>query len=51
MAMLLGRKVGMTRVYDEAGRMVPVTVIQAGPCTVTQIKTSQKVQEIYLGTD
>jgi large subunit ribosomal protein L3 len=41
MAMLLGRKVGMTRVYDEAGRLVPVTVIQAGPCTVTQVKTSQ----------
>jgi large subunit ribosomal protein L3 len=41
MAMLLGKKVGMTRVYDEAGRMVPVTVIQAGPCTVTQVKTSQ----------
>jgi large subunit ribosomal protein L3 len=41
MAMLLGRKVGMTRVYDEAGHLVPVTVIQAGPCTVTQVKTSQ----------
>jgi large subunit ribosomal protein L3 len=41
MAMLLGKKVGMTRVYDPAGRLVPVTVIQAGPCTVTQIKTSQ----------
>jgi len=41
MAMLLGKKVGMTRVYDEAGRLVPVTVIQAGPCTVTQVKTSQ----------
>ena len=41
MAMLLGKKVGMTRVYDEAGKMVPVTVIQAGPCTVTQVKTSQ----------
>jgi large subunit ribosomal protein L3 len=39
MAMLLGKKVGMTRVYDEAGRLVPVTVIQAGPCTVTQVKT------------
>jgi large subunit ribosomal protein L3 len=39
MAMLLGRKVGMTRVYDEAGRMIPVTVIQAGPCTVTQVRT------------
>lgn len=41
MAMLLGKKVGMTRVYDEAGRLVPVTVILAGPCTVTQVKTSQ----------
>jgi large subunit ribosomal protein L3 len=41
MAMLLGKKVGMTRVYDEAGRLVPVTVIQAGPCTVTQVKTSK----------
>jgi len=41
MAMLLGKKVGMTQVYDEAGRLIPVTVIQAGPCTVTQIKTSE----------
>lgn len=40
MAMLLGRKVGMTRVYDESGSLVPVTVIQAGPCTITQVKTS-----------
>jgi large subunit ribosomal protein L3 len=39
MAMLLGKKVGMTRVYDEAGRLIPVTVIQAGPCVVTQVKT------------
>jgi large subunit ribosomal protein L3 len=39
MAMLLGKKVGMTRVYDEAGRLIPVTVIQAGPCIITQIKT------------
>lgn len=40
MAMLLGKKVGMTRVYDEAGHLIPVTVIEAGPCIVTQIKTS-----------
>lgn len=40
MAMLLGKKVGMTRVYDESGRLIPVTVIQAGPCTVTQVKTT-----------
>lgn len=41
MTMLLGKKVGMTQVYDEAGRLTPVTVIQVGPCTVTQIKTSE----------
>jgi len=41
MTMLLGKKVGMTQVYDEAGRLIPVTVIQAGPCTVTQVKTSE----------
>jgi large subunit ribosomal protein L3 len=36
---LLGRKLGMTQVYDEDGGMVAVTVIQAGPCVVTQRKT------------
>lgn len=39
-AAILGRKVGMTRVFDEAGMIVPVTVIQAGPCTVLQVKTA-----------
>ena len=41
MAMLLGKKVGMTQIYDELGQMVPVTVIQAGPCVVMQVKTSE----------
>jgi large subunit ribosomal protein L3 len=36
---LLGKKIGMTRIYDEKGTIVPVTVVQAGPCAVTQIKT------------
>jgi len=36
---LLGKKVGMTQVYDSENRLVPVTVVQAGPCPVTQIKT------------
>jgi large subunit ribosomal protein L3 len=40
MAMLLGKKVGMTRLYNESGQLVSVTVIQAGPCTVMQIKTA-----------
>jgi len=39
MVMLLGKKVGMTQVYDDSGRLLPVTVIQAGPCTVVQVKT------------
>jgi len=39
MAMLLGKKVGMTQVYDDTGELVPVTVIQAGPCVVMQVKT------------
>jgi large subunit ribosomal protein L3 len=38
---LLGRKVGMTRYYDADGKNVPVTVIQAGPCLVSQVKTSE----------
>jgi len=36
---LLGKKIGMTRIYDEKGTIVPVTVVQAGPCAVTQVKT------------
>ncbi len=41
-AALLGRKLGMTQVYDEAGALCPVTVVQAGPCTVTQIKDVER---------
>src|SRR3954469_8003237 len=36
---LLGRKVGMTRIYHDKGAIVPVTVVAAGPCAVTQVKT------------
>ena len=42
MLMLLGKKIGMTQVYDADGKIAPVTVIQAGPCVVTQIKTAEK---------
>lgn len=38
---ILGTKLGMTQIFDEAGNAVPVTVIQAGPCVVTQVKTPQ----------
>ena len=37
--MILGRKIGMTQVWDEDDNVVPVTVIQAGPCTVSQVKS------------
>ncbi len=36
---ILGNKIGMTQILDESGNMVPVTILRAGPCTVTQIKT------------
>ena len=39
---ILGEKLGMTQVFDENNRMVPVTVVKAGPCVVTQIRTDEK---------
>lgn len=39
---LLGKKLGMTRIYDEAGTVIPVTVIQAGPCPIVQIKNKER---------
>jgi large subunit ribosomal protein L3 len=39
---IIGKKVGMTQVFDEKGNAVPVTVIQAGPCYVTQVRTADK---------
>ena len=39
---LIGRKIGMTQTFDEAGNAIPVTVIKAGPCTVIQKKTQDK---------
>ena len=37
---LIGRKIGMTQIFDESGRAIPVTLIEAGPCLVSQINTS-----------
>lgn len=42
MSGIIGRKVGMTSVFDAAGKQVPCTVIEAGPCVVTQVKTTEK---------
>ena len=39
---IIGKKVGMTQIFDDAGKVIPVTVIAAGPCTVVQKKTAEK---------
>ena len=36
---IIGKKIGMTQIFDEKGKVVPVTVVEAGPCVVAQIKT------------
>ena len=53
MAGLLGKKIGMTRIFDEIGNTVPVTVLHVGPCFVTQIKTEAKdgYEAVQLGFD
>jgi len=51
MQTLIGKKIGMTRVFDDAGKQVPVTVVQVGPCVVTQRKTMEtdKYEAVQLG--
>lgn len=39
---ILGRKIGMTQIYDDAGNVVPVTVVQAGPCDVLQVRSADR---------
>ena len=39
---LMGRKLGMTQIFDETGRAVPVTVLKVGPCVVTQVRTQER---------
>lgn len=41
MKSIIGKKVGMTQIFDETGNIIPVTVIEAGPCFVTQVKTKE----------
>ncbi len=50
---LLGKKIGMTQIFDEDGRQIPVTLLQVGPCKVTDVKTSEKhgYQGIQLAFD
>jgi len=51
MSVIIGRKIGMTRVFDEAGLAVPVTVVEAGPCPVVQVKNggADGYQAVQLG--
>ena len=40
-AVILGRKIGMSQIFDESGRFHPITVVEAGPCFVVQVKTKE----------
>lgn len=53
MAGLLGKKIGMTRIFDNKGDVIPVTIVKAGPCYVTQIKTKENdgYDSVQLGYD
>ena len=53
MSALLGKKIGMTNVFSADGRLIPVTVVQAGPCVVTQVKTKDRdgYNALQLGFD
>ena len=42
MKSILALKLGMTQVFDDKGNVVPVTLVEAGPCTVTQVKSKEK---------
>ncbi len=53
MSALLGKKIGMTNVFSAEGKLIPVTVVQAGPCVVTQVKTKESdgYNALQLGFD
>lgn len=50
---IIAKKLGMTQIFDDAGKIIPVTVLQAGPCKVTQVKTVEKenYKSVQLGFD
>src|SRR4030065_177722 len=47
MTAILGRKVGMTQVFDDRGNVIPVTVIEAGPCVVTEVRTPDRGGDVW----
>ena len=50
---LIGKKIGMTQIFDENGAAIPVTIIEAGPCFVTQVRTPETdgYSAVQLGFD
>ena len=48
---IIGKKIGMTQIFDDKGNVIPVTVIEAGPCAVTQVKNTENdgYEAIQLG--
>ena len=53
MSSILGKKIGMTSIFDDNGQMIPCTIIEAGPCYVTQVRTKDKdgYEAVQLGFD
>ncbi|HJN53761.1 MAG TPA: 50S ribosomal protein L3, partial [Flavobacteriaceae bacterium] len=53
MSGLIGKKIGMTSIFDDSGKNIPCTVIEAGPCIVTQVRTEENdgYNAIQLGFD
>ena len=51
MKAILGKKVGMTQIFAEDGRMIPVTVVEAGPCVVVQKKTRRRTATMQFSLD
>ena len=48
MKAIIGKKVGMSQIFDELGHVIPVTVIEAGPCVVTQKKTVEALMGLEM---
>ena len=44
---IIGKKIGMTQIFNENGKLIPVTVVEAGPCVVVQKKTADKRRKTY----
>jgi ribosomal protein L3 len=48
---LLGNKIGMTQIFDESGNIIPVTILKVGPCVITQVKTTIKMDMMQFKLD